>query len=157
MRCQVRLFSNKIMNKDFLVDKVLRGEPVALVDVVKSNAESELDAIYREAESKRAAIDARLEAETRREAILTELLTLTSELRAKDADLLAVRDEREASNHAFDQKQAVIESARRLKKTQLDLAFRYFNNDEPFDRHSVRTLKTIEFLRSQGIEIDANW
>jgi hypothetical protein len=145
------------MNKDFLVDKVLRGEPVALVDVVKSNAESELDAIYREAESKRAAIDARLEAETRREAILTELLTLTSELRAKDADLLAVRDEREASNHAFDQKQAVIESARRLKKTQLDLAFRYFNNDEPFDRHSVRTLKTIEFLRSQGIEIDANW
>jgi hypothetical protein len=145
------------MNRDFFVDKVLRGEPVALVDVVRSNAESDLAAIYSEADSKRAAIDARLEAETRREAILTELSTLTNDLRAKDADLLAIRDEREASNRVLDEKQAATLSARGLKKTQFDLAFRFFNNDEPFDRHSVRTLKTIEFLRSQGIEIDASW
>jgi hypothetical protein len=145
------------MNRDFFVDKVLRGEPVALVDVVKSNAESELEAIHREAESKRAVIDARLEAETRREAALTELSTVASELRAKDADARALRDEREAMIRAFDRRESALGTESRQLRLKLDFAFRFFNNDEPFDSRSSQTLKTIEFLRSQGIEIDANW
>jgi hypothetical protein len=145
------------MNRDFYVDKVLRGGEVTLADVVRSNAESELDAINAEAAAKRADNDARLEAETRREAVLTELLTLTNDLRAKDADSRALRDEREAMIRDLDGRQATLGTESRQIKLKFDFAFRYFNNDEPFDSRSPQTLKTIAFLRSQGIEIDASW
>ncbi len=145
------------MNRDFFINKVLDGGEVTLADVVESNAELDLAAIHREAESKRLANDARLEAETRREAVLTELLTLTRELEAKDADLLALRDEREAINRALDEKQAVIGTARQQTFSKFGFAFRFFNNDEPFDPRSLRTMKTIEFLRQQGVEINMSW
>jgi hypothetical protein len=145
------------MNRDFFINKVLSGGEVTIADVVKSNAELELDAINREVAAKRAAETARIEAETHRESVLTELLTLTRELKAKDADSLALRDEREEMNRALDEKQAAIETAWRQTFLKLDLAFRFFNNDEPFDSRSPRTLKTIEFLRGHGVEINANW
>jgi DNA-binding transcriptional MerR regulator len=145
------------MNRDFFINKVLNGGEVTLADVVKSSAESDLAAIHREAESKRAANDARLEAEARREAVLTELLTLTRELEAKDADLIALRDEREAMNRALDEKQEAMGAARRQTFSKFGFAFRFFNDGEPFDPRSLRTLKTIEFLRQQGVEINVNW
>jgi hypothetical protein len=145
------------MNRDFFVNKILSGGEVTLADVVKSNAELELDAINREVAAKRDAETARIEAETHREAVLTELLTLTRELEAKNADLLAVRDEREAMNRAFDEKESALSAETRQTRLKFDFTFRFFNNDEPFDMRSPRTLKTIEFLRQQGVEINANW
>ncbi len=143
------------MNRDFFVDKVLRGEPVALVDVVKSNAESELEAIYSEAESKRAAQDARLEAETHREAALSRLLTLDSEAEQLNADLLALRDERAAMTQAFDEKESVINEAVRQKRGEFDLHARLFTDGEPFDVRNPKVLRVVAWLRSQGAKINA--
>ncbi len=145
------------MNRDFFVNKVLSGGEVTLADVVKSNAELELDAINREVAAKRAAETARIDAETHRQEVLTELLTLTRELEAKNAGFRALRDEREAMNRALDEKESALSAETRQTRLKLDFAFRFFNNNEPLDPRSPQTLKTLDWLRSQGVEINANW
>jgi septal ring factor EnvC (AmiA/AmiB activator) len=145
------------MNRDFFVNKVLSGGEVTLADVVKSNAELELDAINREVAAKRAAETARIDAETHRQEVLTELLTLTRELEAKNAGFRALRDERDAMNRALDEKESALSAETRQTRLKLDFAFRFFNNNEPLDPRSPQTAKTLDWLRSQGVEINANW
>jgi hypothetical protein len=116
-----------------------------------------LDAINREVAAKRAAETARIDAETHRQEVLTELLTLTRELEAKNAGFRALRDERDAMNRALDEKESALSAETRQTRLKLDFAFRFFNNNEPLDPRSPQTAKTLDWLRSQGVEINANW